>query len=379
MTAALPASLADGLAAMLRGEAVSWRSLGVEPARLLAACAEEDLTGLVQHRLADRPDLDWPRDLRDALTREARTSATRELLRRREVVAVLDALAARDVRPILLKGTPLAYTVYQAPSLRPRADTDLLVPREQTETVRKVMAAVGYTATNFSDGDVLFRQFELRKDDEFGVTHAFDIHWQISTESVFADLLGYDELASEAMAVPALGAHARAPGAIHALLLACVHPVMHHRNAERLVWVCDIHLLAARLSPAEFDRFAELAVRKGVAAICAHELALARARLSTPVPDEVIAALGAPGRGPERSATYLEPERRWNDELLSNVWGLPRWSDRLRLLKEVTFPAPGYMLRAYGLDEAAFGSALLPALYLHRGVRGVWRVLRRRK
>ncbi|MDO8666470.1 MAG: nucleotidyltransferase family protein, partial [Gemmatimonadales bacterium] len=183
MTAVLPAPLADGLAAVLRGEPVSWRSLGVEPADLLAVCAEEDLTGLVHHQLGNLPEIGWPQSLRDSLTREARAGATRELLRRRELVTVLDALAARDIHPILLKGTPLAYTVYEAPSLRPRSDTDLLISLEQSDTVRRVMTGIGYSATNYCDGEFLFCQFELGKEDAFGVGHAFDFHWKISTQS----------------------------------------------------------------------------------------------------------------------------------------------------------------------------------------------------
>jgi hypothetical protein len=379
MIRVLPAPLADGLAAVLRGECVSWSSLGVEPAELLAACAEEDLTGIVQHQVASWPTVDWPPDICAELTREARAGAVREVLRRREVVAVLDALAALGVHPILLKGTPLAYTVYENASLRGRSDTDLLVPRAQTDAVRRIMAGLGYTATNYSDGDLLFRQFEFAREDAFGVGHAFDFHWKISTESAFADLLGYDELAGEAIRVPALGPHARAAGAVHALLLACVHPVMHHRNVERLIWLYDIHLLASRLASLEFDGFAQLATRKGVAAICAHQLACARSRLGASVPEQVMAVLTAPGRAPERSASYLELGRRWSEELLSNVRGLPRWADRLRLLREVAFPTPGYMLRAYRLDGVAAAGALLPALYVHRGVRGLWKVLRNRK
>ena len=379
MIEVLPASLADGLAAVLRGERVSWRALAVGPAALLAACAEEDLTGLVQHQVASWPAVDWPPDICAELTREARAGAVREALRRRELVAVLDALAAQDVRPILLKGTPLAYTVYEDPSLRARSDTDLLVLRAQTDAVRRAMAALGYTATTYSDGDLLFRQFEFAREDAFGVGHAFDFHWKISTESAFADLLSYDELAAEAIPVPALGPHARAAGAVHALLLACVHPVMHHRNVERLLWLHDVRLLVSRLSHDELGRFAELATRKGVAAICANELALARSRLGAAVPEQVMAVLTAPGRAAERSASYLEPGRRWSDELLSNVRGLPRWADRLRLLREVAFPAPGYMLRAYRLDGVTAAGALLPALYVHRGVRGLWKVLRNRK
>jgi hypothetical protein len=68
----------------------------------------------------------------------------------------------------------------------------------------------------------------------------------------------------------------------------------------------------------------------------------------------------------EPSAAYLRPNRRWGDELISSIRGLPRWSDRLRLLREVTLPGPTYMLRAYGFVPSSLGLAWLPVLYLHR-------------
>ena len=371
-------SLTNGLAALLRGERIAWADLGTEPGALLTACVEEDLTGLVHRQLARHPPADWPRSVVTELERAARGDAAREALGRREMIAVLEALGAEGIRPILLKGTPLAYTVYEEPSLRPRGDTDLLIRREDRDRVRRVMVALGYGATNYSDGEFLFHQFEMARDDALGVTHALDFHWKISTESMFADLLDYEELARESASVPALGPHARGAAPVHALLLACIHPVMHHRNRERLIWLHDIHLLASRLSPSELDGFSRLAVRKGVAQICAHELERARERLGTHVPEQVMRVLAAPGRA-EPSAVYLEPERRWRDELVSNVRGLRRWSDRIRLLREVAFPAPGYMLRAYRLDAVTAAGALLPALYVHRGLRGLWKVLRNRK
>ncbi len=378
MTSVVSGSLTDGLAALLRGEDVPWAALGVEPAGCVAACVAEDLAGLVHRKLARGVGAGWPAEVRAALEREARAETMREALRRRELVAALDALAAAGVRPILLKGTPLAYTVYEEPVLRPRGDTDLLIRRGDRETVQRATGALGYTATNYSDGDQLFHQFELAKDDALGVSHALDFHWKISTESLFADLLSYDELDACAVPVPALGLHARAAGPVHALLLACIHPVMHHRDAERLIWHCDVDRLVSRLSSPELDAFAALAVRKGVATIAARELDLARSRLGTRVSDRVLAALAA--RGPaEQTAAYLEAGRGWSDELLSNVKGLPRWRDRLKLLREVAFPAPAYMLRAYRLGGVAAAPALLPALYVHRGLRGVWKVLRGRK
>jgi hypothetical protein len=39
---------------------------------------------------------------------------------------------------------------------------------------------------------------------------------------------------------------------------------MHHRNAESLLWLFDVHLLAASLSNEEFERFTENAIAKRV-------------------------------------------------------------------------------------------------------------------
>ena len=370
-----PPPLADGLAAVLRGTNVPWRTLGVPPAEFLERCAEEDLTGLVYARLRGRPQVDWPPDLSAALAREARAEAARELLRHRELTSVLEVLAAQGIHPILLKGTPLAYTVYPAPSLRPRRDTDLLVPRAQVDAARRAVTELGYDAPPYCDGELLFCQFELGRADAFGVRHAFDFHWKISTQTPFADLLTYEELAASAEPVPALGPHARSAGTLNALLLACIHPVMHHRNEERLLWVYDVHLLASRLSAVELHQFAGLAATKGVAAITAQQLSLARARFGTSIPEAITAALGAVPRTTEPTAAYLQPNRRWHQELGSSIRGLGRWSDRLRLLREVAFPGPSYVLKVYGVNTGAIGAALLSALYLHRGIRGVWRVL----
>lgn len=377
-TMAARANLVDDLAALLRGERVAWSELGVTPEQLLAALDDEDLTGLVHAATGDSAEpTDWPAELREELARRVRAVVATELLRQRETATVLDALGARGIEPILLKGTALAYSIYRAPSLRPRRDNDLLIRREQVDATRHVMDSLGYTATNYSEGELLFRQFEFGKQDAFGVGHAFDFHWQVSTQTAFADLLTCDELAAEAAAIPALGAHARGAGLVHALLLACVHPAMHHQNVERLIWVHDVHLLLERMRAEELDRFVDLAIRKGVAAICAQALTRARSRLGTRVSEAALWRLGEAAG--ETTAVYLEPHRRWRDELISNVGGLRHWSDRLRLLREVAFPSPAYMLRSYGLTNRAIGTALLPALYLHRGARGAWKVLTGKK
>jgi hypothetical protein len=80
---------------------------------------------------------------------------------------------------------------------------------------------------------------------------------------------------------------------------------------------------------------------------------------------------------PEPSEIYLHPSRRWHHELASNVRGLPRFRDRIRLMREVLFPGPRYMLDAYRLNGYAI--ILLPVLYGHRLLKGGWNVMAGRK
>ena len=343
----------------------------------MSICDAEELSSLVHRRLIESACEDsWPLAIRETLSAQARARTAEELLRGAETRAVVEALAGAGIRPILIKGTPLAYTIYDAPALRPRDDTDLLVADTDVEPARRVLASRGYvTSVHCSE---LFSQFDVQRVDALGTRHAFDVHWRISTQPVFAGVLTYDELLRRAAPVPLLGPAALAPCAVDALLLACVHPVMHHRNLERVLWIYDIHLLASGLSTEEFRDFVERVHQKRMAAVCAHQLQLAQQTFNTRVPAVVLAAL-AGTRGSEPSAAYLASQRKWHDELIAGIRGLPTAGARMRMLREVLFPRSRYMFRLYGLAGTPFDWLLLPALYLHRNLRGAWNVVAGKK
>lgn len=371
-------SVIDTLAAVLRGERTPWPTALSTPEQMVEACAREGVTCLVHERLSSaHADSDWPPEVRHALARASRNATAVELLRRRELVAVLDVLVAHDIRPLLLKGAPLAYTAYTTPASRPHDDVDLMLRRSDIERAAPVLAARGYAAPPFCDGELLFCQTQLSRTDTLGVTHVLDLHWKVSTQSVFADLLTYDELHQASQPVPALGPNARAAGSVHALLIACTHPVMHHRNIERLIWAYDIHLLASKLSSDDFRTFAALAQTRRVGIICARQLALAQARFRTCIPADVTTRLATCDSEP--SMAYLTPGRRWLDELVSSLQGLADWRDRMRLLREVFVPSSRYMYAAYGIEPDGRRRARLPGLYLHRTIRGAWRIARGKK
>ncbi len=304
-----------------------------------------------------------------------RSAVARELIRAHEIVQVLDALAKCQVFPILLKGAALAYTVYPSPALRARVDTDVLMPRDQIDIARDVLSHRGYAEPAMSDGELLFGQLQMVKTDAFDVEHVFDIHWKISSQTLFANVLTYEELDAAAIAIPALGAHARTASRPHALLLACVHPIMHHRNTDRRIWLHDIDLLVRSLSDDELRWFARLAATKRMSTICVRQLLTTSQRFHTPMPSDVMQMLAT--SPPEPATVYLRPHRRWHHELFWNVRNLQRRGDQLRLLREVFFPSAKYMLDSYHLGSA--GLVLLPALYVHRCALGAFRILTGRK
>ena len=373
--ASLDGSHALGL--FLSGNQASWPELNISAAELIAICDAEELSPLLYERLARSPGAEgWPPEVREHLAVTSRRLATEEALRGAETRTVVSALSEAGVRPILIKGTALAYGWYDTPVSRPRNDTDLLIASGQVDTARRVLSSLGYTPTPQCQD--LFSQFEVQKADEFGVLHAFDVHWKISTQPVFADVLTYEELLPRTIPVPALCGAAFAPGAVDALLLACVHPVMHHRNIERALWTYDIHLLATNLGSAEFDELVRLARLRKVAAICAHGLRQARETFGTVIPDGVNERLS--GDGPvESSAEYLASQRRWHHELASSLRGTPSLGGRAGLLRQVLFPSPHYLLGAYGLGGKPLAFLLLPVLYLHRNLRGLWKIVTGKK
>ena len=367
-------TLEDCFCTIVGGGPVEHPELTVPTATLLATADALEVSELLHHRLAGASG--WPAHVRFELARRAHTAAARELVRTAETRDILCALARHGVRPIVFKGAALSHLVYDSASLRPHSDTDLLARRSDVEIIRRVLTERGYSEPPMTGGELVFCQFQMVRTDDLGVQHVFDVHWKISTQSLFANLLTFDELDDDAVPIEALGPDARGAGPAHSLLLACIHPVMHHRNVERLIWLYDIHLLVGSMPAVDIRRFATLAIRKGMTGICARQLQRAAERFDTRLPPDLLRTLSAASAG-EESAAYLRPRRRWHHEMVANVRHLERWADRVRLLREVLFPSPKYMLDSYHLG--ASGVLLLPVLYVHRNVYGAFKILTGRK
>jgi hypothetical protein len=323
-----------------------------------------DLVALARaHRvhllLARRLGRHAPEDLRH----EARVEAVRDVLRVRELVRVVSALEAGGCAPVIFKGAALALTHYPDSWLRPRLDADVLVDPASRARAAAALAALGYERPPMTSGRyVMHQEMHVRGDAVVG-EHVVDLHWKLANPNLLATLPWHADLRERAMAVAAPGGTVHVASAADALVIACVHRTAHHAGSEQLLWLHDIHTVAARLTAEEWSKAARVAVQARVAAIVRDGLELAARAFGTVAPPATIQALSADAHEP--SAVLLRPDLRPLDRVKADVTALGARAGA-RLMAEHLFPPPAYMREKYGVRSGA----LLPLAYARRIVGG---------
>jgi Uncharacterised nucleotidyltransferase len=354
----------DLFAAALRGDRLVPDRLGaLDPGEVVREAERQGVLPLVTEAI-ERMGMPPP-ELREALRSRAGRWAGVDLIRESELVRLVDAFHAAGVRALLLKGAALAYTFYRRPDHRPRFDSDLLVAPTDRGAAEAILRALGYDPVRQVTGDLVMYQapWVLKRDG--AVVHVVDLHWRVANPQAFGDVLAFEELSAESGPIPSLGAHARGPGPVHTLLLACVHRVAHHFDAVMLIWEYDIHLVSSSLSDAQWGAFGAMAESRRITTVCRRGLDLAASRFGTRVPAGILSTSAAAAAGEASTAAYIAP-RRHIQEVADDLRALPTWGARWRLVYQHLFPPVRYMRDVY----APASHAPLPVLYLRRALRG---------
>lgn len=303
-----------------------------------------------------------------ALRAAALRAAAAEPFRLADLRRVLDAFATRGIDALIVKGTALAYSLYEAPELRPRADTDLLIDAAQRDAACAVLLELGYAQALTSGDELAFRQAAFSRVDDSGIEHVYDVHWAIANTPVFADVLRFDELRERAIALSKIAPNARTISDVDALLYACVHRVAHHHDSDRMIWLADIALLRERMSREDDARFWRLAAERRVVGVCIRSI------------DRAVEAFGGPPSTAhehldaatiaqrERTRAFLR-RRREGAVLAGDLAALGGWRARAKRLRQLAFPPASYMRKHYGSRS--------PWSYARRIARGVARLFRR--
>lgn len=338
--------------------------------RLLAAADDHGVTALLWQSLEGASGGGGA--LRQRLDVHVQAAAARDLIVQREMQSVLGALAGAGVMALVIKGSALAYTVYERPWLRPRTDTDLLIRAADREAASDALARCGYRRSDaLTSGELVSHQVAFERTDAHGVHHVVDVHWKVVNPQMLADVLPFDELWRDAIPAPALGACARVPSVAASIVVGNVHRLAHHQGHDRLIWLVDLRLLAARCDNREWTNLARLARGSQVSGLCLDGLTQARERLGARLPESIERAL-AEAAPHEPSRIYLERALGKRDVLVHDLLALPSWSTRLRLLREHVFPPADFIRHRY----RGHPRWPLPALYLHRLVTGAIRWVR---
>lgn len=134
---------------------------GVDADRLVWNLARHGLSAYVV-RAMDAEGVTLAPRAQAQLVRDARGSIALTMKRRRSLNAVLDALAAAGITPVLLKGVGLAARIYGDPLVRPCSDVDVLVARDELDAVRRAVTGLGLTEQKDSSlGDVFDEHHHL--------------------------------------------------------------------------------------------------------------------------------------------------------------------------------------------------------------------------
>jgi hypothetical protein len=355
LSAQMDADLEQWACALLSG-APSWPQPPLATAQLLHYLDFHGITGLLASRLLDLTDrASIDADTMTAVRRVAARSVVRELLLKDELGRVLSAAHDRDLHPLVLKGTALAYSVYPEPALRARNDVDVLIPVERKAEMGALLEAHGYVADVIAGEHWATSERGFTKALAGDVVSRIDLHWRLNNSPVFWHRdLEYACVSRDAQPLPSLHAHARAPRVPMLLLHACLHRASHmraplrvhgvaYRVVNRLIWLYDIHVLAAGLSRDEWPRVLHAADVLGIRQVCWAALHASMTRLKTPIPADVLAAFREAGG---------EPASRHLD---GSAWAL-----KLSEFRAVPAPARWPWLREHLFPSAAYMRARFP-------------------
>jgi Uncharacterised nucleotidyltransferase len=372
--------------AIVRGDVTSWPLSDDDSLEQLVTAALHHNVHLILFDIIKKSPAwnRWPLRLRERLENEAATASALDLIGEQELRRVLIRLDEYGIQPLLLKGVPLAYTLYRSPTLRPRGDSDLLVRDSDLQSAGRIFTELGYDGPDAQTDKLTSYECLYRRKDSFGVDHYLDIHWKINNAELFAKTFTFDELIADAIEIPALASCARGLGCTHALLLACMHRFGHAHApfyvsgnpvyaGDHLRWVYDIHLLCSALSTDRWSEFTTLARTKSIAAFCVDSLNAAKQAFNTQVPAEAMDALQTTAPDEATNAQRLRASRlAW---FFANLRALPDLRQRIALIKQVALPPSAYMMKKYQVGNRL----ALPFLYGYRLARGVFKGFKRSK
>jgi len=288
-----------------------------------------------------------PPEEMQTLRQTYQTNLHKALLLSRELIRILECLAARGVEVMPYKGLALAELLYGDIALRQSGDIDLLIRPQDLPPIRDAIRELGYRP------HVSFSAAEERAYLKSGYEYAFDgtagpnlleLQWAIQPRFYAIDF-DMEGLFTRAVTVSVAGRLAKTPCLEDLLLLLSAHAAKHLWG--RLVWLCDIAQIV-KVPSLNWDRIWQEATRLGMSRILQVTLLAADSLLGATIPVSARAHLTdeLASRLADDVQTQIAGEAAYNVESLSYFRLMMRLrerpADRLRFLSRLILtPGPG--------------------------------------
>jgi len=328
---------------------------------------EQRLAAFTFHRLrADgvlsRLSADAQRGLQSAYY----AAAAINTVQRRETEAILRVLESVGIETVLMKGTPLAYTVYAQPACRLKGDLDIWLQPAQLSAAIQALRPLGYAPRDKSNRPAAFISLTGGEQQLIGRepgTGLVELQWPaLRGEWVRrATAVDHDAIWARRVAVPIEGRSTWAMAPEDLLIHLSLHLAINHGfGAPALRNLLDVHLVTVRLSP-DWDTITERARAWRLATMLWTTLSLAVRLWGTPVPASVLAALQpVPIRRSAIASLHLAEAvlarrpltysyRRFAVQMLL----IDRPRDAWRLVWRALFPEADWLQARYGAGTPA--------------------------
>lgn len=315
-------------------------------------------------------------ELKDVLRQATHQAAAVETARHRVVSRAISRLSEVGIDVLIIKGTALAYTVYQQPWHRSRNDTDLLIRKEDLDRAVTVLQAEGFDQRFSLPGELVTGELTFDYVDRFQIVHSLDLHWRLNNNWMLAAAANFEELWQERILLPGFSNEVFGCSYRFALLIASVHRIAHlnyaayrvgdfqRMESDFTLWIYDIHLLANKMD--DWRDLCHIAVERRIAHFLLDGLDRSIALFATSVPAQVLSVL----ESAENQYDVSSMVGHFSADFQSFL-ALRGSRQKLRYLIEQLFPSPEYMRVKYG--EGHF----MWVRYVHRLMGGLGKRLKR--
>jgi len=245
-----------------------------------------ELTPLICHALIDS-GCPLSSSMSENLVRKVRKNAQKNLLLTAELLRIMRALVAENIRAIPYKGPVQAESTYGNLAMRSFCDLDILVAGEDVQRTLSVMHELGYR------GEYSFTPTQetkyLRSACEYNFLHEsnqvrVEIHWQV-VPAQLGLTIEFNRLWSRTKFLPIGSSRLRVLSPEDAVLVLSLHGFKHLWSC--LKWVCDIATLPSSSDDLDWSYVLDEADRIGAVRVVLVALFLANQMYQSPLPDPI--------------------------------------------------------------------------------------------